>query len=191
MTCARLHPHTAGHGVIHLPQPGEHRRLCRQVVDELAAFHPHRTLQLDCSGELAGRWDAPRIGQMLSNLMANAIQHSSPDTPVTVTVRGEPDAVSMQAHNRGPAMAEKARRTLFEPLMRPVVQEAEQREAGQVRLASQSALQTPQPIGRRRPSIASSSSAICRRLRVRPIPAQRLLPSHSRASIPMRRCRLA
>lgn len=110
------------------PHPVHLGQVCRQAVDELSAFHPERTLRMDCSGELAGQWDASRLAQLLSNLVANAIQHSAPDTPVTVTVRGEAEDVVLQVHNEGPPITARARSVLFEPLMRPVVKEAERRE---------------------------------------------------------------
>ncbi|AKJ29260.1 sensor histidine kinase [Caldimonas brevitalea] len=103
-------------------------QVCRETVDELRAFHPDRTLQMDCSGDLSGEWDVSRIGQLVSNLVANAMQHGRPDTPVSVSLRGEGGEISLKVHNEGPPIAPQAQRTLFDPLMRPLVQEAERRE---------------------------------------------------------------
>ena len=117
-----------GRGLPLAPGAADLGEVCRQVVDELEAFHPERTLRYACEGALPGRWDAARVAQMLSNLLANAIQHGRPDAPVTVAVRGEADTVVVQVHNEGPPIAPEARSTLFEPMMRAVVQEAERRE---------------------------------------------------------------
>lgn len=101
---------------------------CRNVVDELRAFHPDRQLSLNCSGDLSGRWDGPRIGQLVSNMVANAIQHGQADTPVTVDVRGEGGAVVLEVHNSGLLTGSRAGGALFEPMMHAVAPEAERRE---------------------------------------------------------------
>ncbi|WP_157991422.1 ATP-binding protein [Caldimonas tepidiphila] len=108
--------------------PANLGQVCRQTLDELEAFHPDRQLQMDCAGELTGEWDVLRIGQLLSNLIANAIQHGDPSTPVTVSVQEQGDSVAVQVHNQGPVIAPEARRKLFDPMTRPVTQHAEGRE---------------------------------------------------------------
>jgi hypothetical protein len=117
-----------GRGLPIEPRPGDMAEIGRSVVDELRALHPDRTLRLDCTGRLTGRWDAARLKQLLSNLVSNAIQHGEPDAPVNVGVRGGSDAVVLRVHNLGPPIAPDAVGVLFEPLMRAMVQEVERRE---------------------------------------------------------------
>lgn len=107
------------------PGPANLGQLCRQTLDELQALYPDRTLHMDCCGELAGQWDVSRIRQLLSNLVVNAIQHGTPDSPVTVSLQGEQDTVLVQVHNQGPVIAAQARRMLFDPLARPMAPEAQ------------------------------------------------------------------
>lgn len=102
--------------------------VCRDTVNELRAYHPERSLRVDCAGHLVGEWDEHRIAQLVSNLGANALQHGDPGTTVTVTATGDRDDVVLTVHNLGPPIAPEARPLLFDPLMRPVVQEAERRE---------------------------------------------------------------
>ena len=89
--------------------------VCRQAVDELIAFHPDRTVHFDASGPLVGRWDQARIGQLVSNLVGNAYQHGTPDTPIDVTVRGEPDSVVVSVRNQGPVIPSVDLREIFNP----------------------------------------------------------------------------
>lgn len=103
-------------------------QVCRETVNELQAFHPERLLRVDCSGHLIGEWDQHRIAQLLSNLGANALQHGYSGTAVTFTATGGRDDVVLKVHNLGPPIAAEARSSLFDPLMRAVVQEAERRE---------------------------------------------------------------
>ncbi len=90
--------------------------LCREVVEELTALHPEREIEIACTGDAAGRLDPARITQMMSNLVANAIQHGDHNLPVSVGVKGEVDAIELRVHNSGPAIPPEARGTLFEPL---------------------------------------------------------------------------
>lgn len=92
------------------------RAVCTDVVAELEALHPQRRIQLECAGDLAGKWDAGRIGQMLSNLVRNAIQHGDPALAVTVTAKGAPNEVTIAVHNAGSPVPPRLRETLFEPL---------------------------------------------------------------------------
>jgi signal transduction histidine kinase len=63
--------------------------------------HPERRLQLQVDGELSGTWDAPRLEQVISNLLGNAVRHGSPEGPVQVTLKGEPARVVLCVHNAG------------------------------------------------------------------------------------------
>lgn len=111
------------------PAAADMGEVCQEVVDELSAFHPQSTLSITRRGELSGHWDAARIRQMVSNLTANGIQHGLAGRPVSVLVVGESDAVSVQIHNEGEAIADDVRRTLFEPLMQPTAS-ASERQTG-------------------------------------------------------------
>lgn len=51
--------------------------LVQQVVDELASASPDCSLVLTLSGDTVGHWDADRLSQVFSNLIANAIQHGT------------------------------------------------------------------------------------------------------------------
>ena len=90
----------------------------RQTVDEVAAYHPGRDLRFEASGPVRGSWDAARVGQALSNLVGNAVQHGSPGTPVSVAVRGAADEVTVAVHNLGPVIPPADVHRIFSPLKR-------------------------------------------------------------------------
>jgi len=94
--------------------------VCQRVVAELATAYPDRTIELSCSEYLRGSFDGTRIGEMLSNLIANAIQHGDPATPITVTVSLEADHMVFRLHNEGTPIPEVALPTIFDliPLRR-------------------------------------------------------------------------
>ena len=89
--------------------------VCQRVVAELSTAYPDRTIELSCSEYLRGSFDETRIGEMLSNLIANAIQHGDPTTPITVAVSLEADHIVFRVHNEGTPIPEvgSARRSLI------------------------------------------------------------------------------
>jgi signal transduction histidine kinase len=88
------------------------------AVDETAAAHPESVLHLDTSGDSYGNWDCARVGQVLANLLGNAVQHGSPKTIIGVTVLGEVDDVVLRVHNWGPAIPASRLPKLFNPFKR-------------------------------------------------------------------------
>ena len=89
-----------------------------QAVDEMSAAHPESVLKCHTSGDLRGEWDCPRISQVMSNLLGNAVQHGSPKSMISLTARGETNEVVLQVHNRGPAIAPADLHGLFGPFKR-------------------------------------------------------------------------
>ena len=92
--------------------------VARQTVEEVAAYHPDRDLRFESSGNVQGSWDGPRVGQALSNLVGNAVQHGSPGTPISVVVRGTADEVLVAVHNHGPGILPIHLVQIFSPLKR-------------------------------------------------------------------------
>jgi K+-sensing histidine kinase KdpD len=76
-------------------------KVVHDVVNEISAAHPGRKIQIDARGSLQGEWDCPRITQVLTNLIINALEHGSDRTVVKVDVQGDEDDVSIAIHNRG------------------------------------------------------------------------------------------
>ncbi|MEW5926245.1 MAG: sensor histidine kinase [Gemmatimonadota bacterium] len=91
-------------------------KVVHDVVDEMAAAHPRRTLRVEARGEHRGAWDCARISQALSNLVGNALEHGSEETPVTVDLRGDGREVAIAVHNRGPAIPADRLDGLFNPM---------------------------------------------------------------------------
>jgi len=91
-------------------------KVVHDVVDEVAAAHPHRTLTVDARGARDASWDAARITQALANLLGNAVEHGTPGTPVAVQIRGDADAVTIAIHNRGPTIPAALLAGIFSPM---------------------------------------------------------------------------
>jgi PAS domain S-box-containing protein len=94
-------------------QAGDLARICEGAVAEVRQAHPDRAIVYETSGDTHGTWDADRLEQLLSNLLANAIRYG--EDPLRVAVRGAPEAVVVTVHNEGPPIPPATLPTLFEP----------------------------------------------------------------------------
>jgi PAS domain S-box-containing protein len=103
-----------GSGIPIDPRPTDLRRVCRQIVDELAAVARDRQVTFDCEVDGTGAWDEHRIVQAISNLTANAVRHGTPGSPVRVRLTGDERRVAVEVHNRGAIPRELLPR-IFEP----------------------------------------------------------------------------
>ena len=107
-----------GAGVPVVREPMDMAREASNAIDEILAAHPESVLKLNVSGDVSGQWDSGRIGQMISNLLGNAVQHGTPKSTISVTVRGETSDVVLQVHNHGPAIVTSDPEALFSPFKR-------------------------------------------------------------------------
>jgi signal transduction histidine kinase len=98
--------------------PADLAEVSRAVIDELRSSHPDRTIALHLRGDARGRWDAARMGQVISNLVGNALTHGTADTPVSVAIDAGDDAVTLRVHNFGPVISPELAQTMFEPFHR-------------------------------------------------------------------------
>jgi signal transduction histidine kinase len=88
--------------------------ICRKAIAEIAAAYPDRIIQIDCAERLLGRFDGTRVGQMVSNLVANAIHHGDRRAPVIVKISLEENDIAFQIHNEGRPIDESELPTIFE-----------------------------------------------------------------------------
>jgi sigma-B regulation protein RsbU (phosphoserine phosphatase) len=90
----------------------------RQVVDELSAAMPDRVIETDFRIADPVNCDRSRIGQMVSNLLGNALTHGSPDKPVNVVASTGNGMFELWIANAGAPIPEAAMANLFEPFFR-------------------------------------------------------------------------
>ncbi|MDP8924710.1 MAG: HAMP domain-containing histidine kinase [Chloroflexota bacterium] len=90
----------------------------RAVVGPLLAEKAQR-LRLSARGALPNVLaDGLRIGQVLVNLVGNAIRFSDPGTPIDVTIAARGDRVRVTVSDRGPGLPAGTTGALFEPSRR-------------------------------------------------------------------------
>jgi signal transduction histidine kinase len=103
--------------------------LLRQAIEELESTLG-RKMKLHVEGNTSGAWDADRLSQVFSNLVANAIQHGSAEHPVSVRAEGtDASVVRVVVHNQGTVRTELLPR-LFEPMLRDTASRVQPRGLG-------------------------------------------------------------
>jgi PAS domain S-box-containing protein len=110
--------------------PGDFHAIVRQVVEESQVANPQRALRLTQTGGGEGDWDADRLGQLVGNLLSNALHYSPTSAPVRLETRGEPDDVVLEVHNAGAPISPELLPRLFQPMQRGVADVSEVRSVG-------------------------------------------------------------
>jgi PAS domain S-box-containing protein len=99
-------------------RPTDLGAICHAVCDELGSLHPAREVVRHDEGDGTGEWDPDRIGQVIANLLGNALDYSPAATPVEVSWRGEEASVTVEVANHGQPIPADVLSRLFEPFRR-------------------------------------------------------------------------
>lgn len=90
----------------------------RQVISELQAGHPTRVIEADIAPGITVECDRSRLGQLLSNLIANALTHGAVDKPVLVEARVADGTFELTVVNFGMPIPGAIQGDLFKPFIR-------------------------------------------------------------------------
>lgn len=88
---------------------------CAEELELLRAAHPEAHIAYAAQGDTTGHFDASRVREALSNLVANAITHGDRSAPTAVTVEGDNILVHISVENAGEIPAQDIE-MLFTPL---------------------------------------------------------------------------
>jgi signal transduction histidine kinase len=115
-------------GGLDLSRDSEHALapVVQQVVDELRASHPTRTIDADIALGRSIGCDPGRIAQLLSNLLGNALTHGDPVAPIDVRARIRGDAFELSVTNVAEPIPPDVLARLFHPFARGEVRPNQQ-----------------------------------------------------------------
>jgi two-component system sensor histidine kinase KdpD len=77
-----------------------------------------RQIQVGTHGDGVVTGDAVRLLEVITNLIDNAARHSTPNTPIRVTVRPEDGSVTVAVTDEGPGLTKDDQEMLFRPFTR-------------------------------------------------------------------------
>jgi len=99
------------------PAPMDIGTAVQEAAEEARAAHPDRRISIETSGDLEGDWDRVRVGQVLSNLISNAVLRGLKTSAIDVAAKGAGHEVVLSVHVEG-AISPDAIATVFDPVPR-------------------------------------------------------------------------
>jgi phosphoserine phosphatase RsbU/P len=108
-----------------------------QVIDELRLSSPGRQIEAEYAIDSPVDCDRARIGQLVSNLVGNAISHGTASRPVRVRAKTEGGLFKFSVANGGEPIPQAAMEKLFEPFFRGQVRASRQGLGLGLHIASQ------------------------------------------------------
>ena len=79
--------------------------ICRDLISEIAAAHSTYTLQFAESDDTPAVVDRKRMGQLISNLVGNAVQHGTPSGTISVSAQEDQQRVRVEVRSEGDDLA--------------------------------------------------------------------------------------
>ncbi|WP_431033326.1 ATP-binding protein [Pseudomonas yamanorum] len=92
--------------------------LCGRVVEEIRAFHPEANVQFEAKASVSGKFDGPRLEQVFSNIISNAVNHGDSHLPITVNLSVTKDEAVFSVHNNGEPIPDDVLPFIFNPMGR-------------------------------------------------------------------------
>ncbi|MBY5823575.1 PAS domain-containing sensor histidine kinase [Rhizobium leguminosarum] len=106
-------------GGITLERRSEHLEpLLRQVIEELRFSHLDRAIEVTIEFDGPIDCDSGRIGQLVSNLLGNALTHGAPDEPVRLSAATVDGKLELWIANGGAPISSEAMTGLFQPFFK-------------------------------------------------------------------------
>ncbi|WP_082017279.1 PAS domain-containing sensor histidine kinase [Kaistella jeonii] len=107
-----------GEGIVISPREVDLKPVLEHVMEELKFLFPDRQIAADLSLIDPIFCDADRIAQLVSNLLANALTHGNPQSPVYFTARNPSNKLEISVANEGEQIPESLQAILFTPFKR-------------------------------------------------------------------------
>ena len=117
-----------GRGIDVQPKPGDFAALCHEVFDEVCTAYPERVLRAQIPERLPCDFDGPRMRQVLTNLLSNAVHHGDAAFPVVLVVTSDLEQVTMVVLNQGKPIPPDAMQVIFNPLVQVAAEASEPHE---------------------------------------------------------------
>jgi signal transduction histidine kinase len=90
--------------------------ICEQTLEEVKASHRDTDFELETIGDLRGTWDHERLGQVIFNLVVNAVIHASAKHVRIIAEDQGPDVV-LRVTNQGVPIPAEMQDSVFDPFV--------------------------------------------------------------------------
>lgn len=92
--------------------------ICERIVEEIRAFHPASNIVFEAKAQALGSFDGPRMEQVFSNIISNAVQHGDAQLPITVELATRAETVVFTVRNGGNPISADVLQFIFNPMGR-------------------------------------------------------------------------
>lgn len=92
--------------------------ICERIVEEIRAFHPASNIVFEAKAQATGSFDGPRMEQVFSNIISNAVQHGDAQLPITVELATRVETVVFTVRNGGNPISADVLPFIFNPMGR-------------------------------------------------------------------------
>jgi sigma-B regulation protein RsbU (phosphoserine phosphatase) len=99
-------------------RPTDLHQVAADCADEVRVASPGRAIALRPVGEGKVSVDPHRMGQVIANLLSNAIAYGDPERPVELTTLVAADTAAVRVHNHGRPIPPELLPRVFEPMRR-------------------------------------------------------------------------
>jgi signal transduction histidine kinase len=106
-----------GRGIEIVPVAGDLSALCLEVLEEVQAARPDRSFTAIVPPGFTTRFDPPRMRQVLTNLLSNAVQYGDPAFPIKMSLAQDGSGISFAIWNHGKPIPPDALQVIFDPLV--------------------------------------------------------------------------
>jgi signal transduction histidine kinase/CheY-like chemotaxis protein len=100
------------------PQAADYKHVLELTLDDLHHAHGARTIDLAVDPAMTsttGIFDPTRLGQIVTNLVNNAVIHGEPSLPINVRLAEEDGFIVISVRNWGPPIPDTLIPTIFDP----------------------------------------------------------------------------
>lgn len=97
--------------------PADAGAVCANIAEELRVTASCEIVTTS-TGDVTGSWDADRLGNVVSNLAGNAVDHAAPGTSVRIDARDDGQAVVIEVTNEGECIPPHLQPGIFEAYRR-------------------------------------------------------------------------
>jgi sigma-B regulation protein RsbU (phosphoserine phosphatase) len=115
-----------GSGIDIAPQQVLLEPVLRHIVEELEASQPSRVIDIEVEAPNPVWLDPGRVGQLVSNLLGNALTHGDPKSPVRLRATVSEGMLELWVANEGEPIPDAALPRLFQPFFRGEVRPSKQ-----------------------------------------------------------------
>ncbi len=92
--------------------------ICATAINDVNAAYPGTNLVYETGGTALGPWDAHRMGQVLRNLLSNAVAYGARNSEIALRMTQDQKGASIVVENSGPDIPDDQLARIFDPYTR-------------------------------------------------------------------------